>query len=142
MQRAMDHAALSDWIERYETAWRTPGTDGLAGLFSPDATYRTAPYEPPFRGIDAIAELWEAEREGPDERFTLTYEIVAVEGDTGVARVEVRYGEPIDREYRDLWIVRLDAEGRCSVFEEWPFSPRREGSFAPGPATGSRPTPS
>lgn len=138
----MDHAALSDWIERYEMAWRTPGTDGLAALFSPDATYRTAPYEPPFRGIDAIAELWEAERESPDESFTLTYEIVAVEGETGVARVEVRYGEPIDREYRDLWIVRLDAEGRCSVFEEWPFSPRQEGSFAPGPATGSRPTPS
>jgi ketosteroid isomerase-like protein len=138
----MDHRALSDWIARYEAAWRAPGTATLAALFAPDAIYRTAPYEPPFRGIDAIAGLWEAEREGPDERFSLEYEIVAVEGDTGVARVEVRYGEPVDREYRDLWIVRLDEESLCTAFEEWPFAPREGRAFAPGPAGGTPPSPS
>jgi hypothetical protein len=130
----MDRADLANWIAAYERAWRTPGTDGLAELFASDATYSTAPYRQPQRGLTAIAELWEKEREGPDEVFTMTSEIVAVEGDTGVARIEVLYGDPIRREYRDLWIVRLDEEGRAVAFEEWPFwPPERPGTFADGP---------
>ncbi len=50
-------------------------------------------------------------------------EIVAVERDTGVARILVRYGEPVTQEYLDLWVVRFAADGRCSSFEEWPFWP-------------------
>jgi hypothetical protein len=67
--------------------------------------------------------MWEAERLGPDEQFEMSSEVVAVEGDTGVVRIEVRYGEPKEKEYRDLWIVRLDERGRCFHFEEWPFWP-------------------
>jgi hypothetical protein len=124
---------LADWIGRYERAWRTPGTEVLGELFIPDAIYRTAPYDPPYEGLAAIADLWEREREGPDEVFTMESEIVAVEGDTGVARVEVRYGNPVGREYRDLWIVRLGEGGRALAFEEWPFSPpRSRGGAAAG----------
>jgi signal transduction histidine kinase len=35
----------------------------------------------------------------------------------------VGYGEPLRQEYRDLWIVTLDDDGRCTAFEEWPFAP-------------------
>ena len=119
----MDRAQLTDWIAGYERAWRTPGTDSLAELFTEDASYSTAPYESPHRGLDAISEMWEAERLGPDEEFEMTSEVVAVEGDTGVARVEVQYRAPKNKEYRDIWIVRLDETGLCSHFEEWPFWP-------------------
>lgn len=130
----MERADLERWIAAYERAWRTPGTDTLARLFAPDATYKNAPYEPPHRGLDAIAEMWEHNRTRPDEVFTLSHEPVAVEGDTGVAKVEVRYGDPVEIEYRDLWIVRLDQQGRCVEFEEWPFwPPGQKGSWPPGP---------
>ena len=119
----MDRSTLRSWIERYEQAWRTPGTATLAELFTPDATYSLAPYAAPHRGLDAIATMWEAEREGPDEVFTMTSDIVAVDGDTGVVRVEVSYGDPPTQGYRDLWIVTLDRDGRCTAFEEWPFWP-------------------
>ena len=128
----MDRTALRRWIEAYERLWRTAGTDGLAEIFSTDATYSTAPFERPVRGLAAIAELWEAERLGPDEAFELEGEVVAVEGDTGVARLEVRYGSPRDQHYRDLWIVRLDSEGRCTQFEEWPFWPPGSGGVVAG----------
>ncbi len=130
----MDRAQLTDWIAGYERAWRTPGTDSLAELFTEDASYSTAPYESPHRGLDAIREMWEAERLGPDEEFEMTSEVVAVEGDTGVVRIEVRYGEPKDKEYRDLWVVRLDDAGLCSHFEEWPFWPPDQGG---APAAGA-----
>jgi ketosteroid isomerase-like protein len=116
-------AQFTDWLAGYERAWRTSGTDLVAELFAEDATYSTAPYESPHRGLDAIREMWEAERLGPDEEFEMSREVVAVEADTGVARIEVQYGPPKRKEYRDLWVVRLDADGRCSHFEEWPFWP-------------------
>src|SRR4051794_20620009 len=128
----MDRGQLSDWIAAYERAWRSPGTDALAELFTEDAAYSTAPYEKPHRGLTAIAEMWEAERNGPDEEFEMSSEVIAVDGEAGVARVRVLYPAPDDRqgrrnrqrrEYRDLWVVRLDREGRCFHFEEWPFWP-------------------
>jgi uncharacterized protein (TIGR02246 family) len=113
------------WIDRYENAWRTAGTERLRDLFTADATYLPAPFDEPLRGLEAIAAFWEAEREGPDEEFTLDAEMVATDADgaTGVARLEVRYGEPVQRTYRDLWIIVLDEAGLCTAFEEWPFFP-------------------
>jgi len=55
----------------------------------------------------------------------MTHEIVAVDGDSAVVRVEVHYGEPVSQEYRDLWVLRFDDAGRCVWFEEWPFWPKK-----------------
>jgi len=113
------------WIAGYEQAWRTPGTDRLAGLFTSDAAYVHSPYDDPIAGLDGIRSNWEAERDGPDEVFTLSSEILAVEGATAVVRVQVHYGSPVRQEYRDLWVIRLDDDGRCRWFEEWPYWPGR-----------------
>jgi ketosteroid isomerase-like protein len=116
-------ADIDAWVSAYERAWRTAGTDTLADLFSEDARYRMSPYEDPAEGLEAIAGLWERERESPDEGFEMRYEVVAVEGETGVVRVDIDYAR--GTEYRDIWVVRLDPDGRCRDFEEWPFWPER-----------------
>jgi hypothetical protein len=67
--------------------------------------------------------MWDEERDGPDEVFTLSTDIVAVDGTTAVVRAEVRYGHR--QEYRDLWVMRLCDDGRCTWFEEWPYWPER-----------------
>jgi hypothetical protein len=119
----MDREHVMGWIAAYERAWRTPGTEALATIFTAEATYRQGPYREPVIGLPAIARMWEDERAGPDEVFRMTSDVVAIEGDTAVVRVEVRYGNPVGQEYRDLWIVRFAEDGRCSSFEEWPFWP-------------------
>ena len=119
----MDRTTVAGWVERYEEAWRTEGTDALAGLFAEKAKYRTAPFEDPFEGIEAIAAMWERERRSHDEAFEMTFELLAVDGDVGVARVEVQYGEPDPQLYLDLWVIRFGDDGRCTEFEEWPFWP-------------------
>jgi ketosteroid isomerase-like protein len=108
-----------------EAAWRAPGTEGLTGIFTDDASYRQSPYEDPVVGLDAIRRMWDEERDGPDEVFTLATGILAVDGPTAVVRAEVRYGDPPRQEYRDLWVMRLRDDGRCSWFEEWPYWPER-----------------
>jgi ketosteroid isomerase-like protein len=120
-----DRALVSRWLAGYEAAWRSPGTARLADLFTADASYLQSPYELPVTGLDAIARMWDAEREGPDEVFTLATDILAVDGPVAVVRAEVRYGEPLRQEYRDLWVIRLGDDGRCSWFEEWPYWPGR-----------------
>jgi SnoaL-like domain len=130
----MNRAGLRAWVELYERAWRTAGTDLLADLFAAEATYQTAPFEEPFCGLAAIVAMWEGGRHGPHEVFTMHSEVVAVEGEIGVARVEVCYGDPVVQRYRDLWVVRLDAAGRCVAFEEWPFWPKgMPGGWHEGP---------
>ena len=68
---ALDRDQLTAWVGGYEQAWRTPGTDTLAELFTEDASYSQGPYLEPVRGLPAIAAMWEAERDGPDEVFTM-----------------------------------------------------------------------
>jgi hypothetical protein len=64
-------------------------------------------------------------RDGPDEVFEMTHEVVAIDGDTAVVRLQVRCGVPVTQEYRDLWIIRFASDGPCASFEEWPFWPGR-----------------
>jgi hypothetical protein len=76
-------------------------------------------------GLEDIRVMWEGDRDGPDEVFTLSTEIVAVEGLAAVVRALVHYGNPPRREYADLWLLHFDADGRCAWFEEWPYWPGR-----------------
>ncbi len=114
----MERRRVTRWIAAYEKAWRTPGTDTLDSIFTEDARYLQGPFQKPVIGLAAIARMWERERTGPDEAFTLTSELVAVDGDTAVARIEVHYTET-GAHFRDLWIIRFGEDGRCRDFEEW-----------------------
>jgi hypothetical protein len=114
-------AEVRRWVDNYEKAWRSPGTDGLGTLFAKGASYLQSPYSEPIVGLHGIAEMWDAERESPDEVFTIESEIVAIEEDTAVVRVLVRYGYPLTQEYLDLWILRFNKSGLCEWFEEWPY---------------------
>jgi hypothetical protein len=114
---------LAAWVAGYERLWRTAGTDGLRELFTDDATYSPAPWDEPLRGLEAIATFWDSERDGADEAFQLTSEIVALDAGVGVVRVAVDYAS--GSRWRDLWVVTLADDGRCRAFEEWPFAPRQ-----------------
>ena len=131
-EQMTDRMTVSGWLAGYEAAWRAPGTDGLAEIFTDDAVYLHSPYEEPVAGLGAIRRMWDEDREGPDEVFTLATDVLAVDGVTAVVRAEVRYGDPLRQEYRDLWVIRLREDGRCSWFEEWPYWPGRPYSARDG----------
>jgi hypothetical protein len=118
----MDRTEVERWVAHYERLWRTPGTELLAELFVPDASYLPSPWAQPLEGLRTIAEFWEVERRGADEDFTMSSDVVAVDGPTAIVRVSVRYGAS-GRLWRDLWVIQVAPDGRCSRFEEWPFAP-------------------
>jgi ketosteroid isomerase-like protein len=124
----MDRTDVERWVDLYERLWRTPETDRLVELFLPGATYLPSPWARPVDGLDAVARFWEAERDDADEEFTMSSDVLAVDGDTAVVRVSVEYADVGVGRWRDLWVLRFAPDGRCSSFEEWPFAPgQRDG---------------
>ena len=121
----MDRDEVMRWVAGYERAWRGEDLDAIATLFTASARYRPSPYEQPEVGHEAIRAFW-LDDEG--EPFTMTAESVAVEGLDAVVRVEVRYGDPVHQEYRDLWVLRFADDGRVEDFEEWAYWPGRSWS--------------
>jgi hypothetical protein len=119
---AMNRATAEEWIAGYERLWRTPGTEGLGELFTEDASYSPSPWAEAVFGLDALAQFWDTERVSAEEKFDLRAEMVAIEGDTAVVRVEVDYLTTGNR-WRDLWVIAFADDGRCRAFEEWPFAP-------------------
>jgi uncharacterized protein (TIGR02246 family) len=130
----MDRTAVKKWVADYERAWRTPGTEPLAELFTPQACYLPSPWAQPLKGLGAVAAFWESERSGPDEEFTMSSEVVTLDADTAVVRVMVKYGATGSRPWRDLWVLRFAQDGRCSSFEEWPFAPDQPDGHEPSPS--------
>jgi len=116
----VDRDGVLRWVGEYERAWRAGDVDGVTRLFTDDARYRTSPYENPKVGHREIQALWLDDEGRP---FTLAAEPVAVEGRDAVVRLEVRYGEPVQQEYRDLWVLRFAPDGRVEDFEEWAYWP-------------------
>jgi uncharacterized protein (TIGR02246 family) len=125
----VQRADVERWVEAYVEAWRTAGTEALARVFTEDATYSPSPWAAPLVGLAAIGEFWEAERDGPGEGFDLTSDVIAVEAPTAVVRVSVDYAT--SSRWRDLWVLQLEQDGRCCVFEEWPFAPDQADGHSP-----------
>ena len=115
-----DRAAVTDWVARYERAWRSAGADALDELFIETVSYSPSPWAQPVVGIGPLRRFWTAARDGADEGFQMESEIVAIEGDVAVVRVAVDYDD--GQRWRDLWVLALDEQGRCERFEEWPFA--------------------
>ncbi|MEJ7584049.1 MAG: nuclear transport factor 2 family protein [Acidimicrobiales bacterium] len=125
----MSRDEVMGWVDRYERAWREGDLEAVDELFSDDARYRASPYEEDRIGQEAIRAFW---LEDEDETFAVEAAPVAVEGRQAVVRLDVRYGDPVRQEYRDLWVLRFGDDGRVEDFEEWAYWPGKPYSAAGG----------
>jgi ketosteroid isomerase-like protein len=116
----VDRTGVMQWVAGYERAWREGDLAAVTRLFTEEARYRRSPYTQSATGHDAIQAFWQ---EDSGTTFTVTAEPVAVDGQDAVVRLEVRYGDPVVQEYRDLWILRFAPDGRVEDFEEWAYWP-------------------
>ena len=116
----VDRDSVMRWVEDYERAWRAADDSSVPRLFTEDASYRPSPYAEPEVGHAAIQAFW---RDDEGKTFTVVAQPVAVEGRDAVVRLEVRYGDPVTQEYRDLWVLRFASDGRVEDFEEWAYWP-------------------
>lgn len=116
----IDREAVTRWVGNYERAWREDDADAVETLFTENAEYRRSPYEPSETGHEAIKAFW---LEDAGRTFSMDAMVLAVENEVAVVRADVFYRTPVEREYRDLWLLRFAADGRVADFEEWAYWP-------------------
>jgi hypothetical protein len=107
---------LQAWLDAYVAAWRGYDRRTIGELFSEDATYAYHPYDEPLRGRDAIAADWLRDPDEPDS-WEARYRPLLIDGDRAAATGETRYTDGLV--FSNLFLLRFDADGRCSEFVEW-----------------------
>jgi ketosteroid isomerase-like protein len=112
----MENSTVDAWMQGYLRAWESNQPGDIGRLFTDDAVYYTAPHREPWRGRDAIVQGWIDRNDEPGD-WTFRYEILAIADDLAFVRGWTGYRDPPD--YSNLWVIRLDAEGRSSEFTEW-----------------------
>jgi SnoaL-like domain len=107
---------LTRWMEGYLRAWTSNAPDDIRALFTEDARYFPDPWRDPWQGQDAIVERWIA-RDDQAGTWQFTWSPVAVTDDVAVVQGETRYTD--GRNYSNLWLIRLDGDGRAREFTEY-----------------------
>lgn len=112
--------AGENWTRAYIEAWRSNDRERIGALFTDDAHYLTSPDSQPRIGREAIVSGWLEDSDDPDT-WTFEWEILYEVGDFVVVQGHTRY--PAERDYLNLWIIRLAPDGRATEFTEW-YMPR------------------
>lgn len=108
---------IAQWMDGYRTAWESNDPADIGRLFSERGVYRTEPYARPWQGRRSIVENWIRRRDEPgDTEFS--WQVLATDGDLAIVQGDTRYRDP-PRSYSNLWVIRLDPEGRAAEFTEW-----------------------
>lgn len=113
-------SAGAEWVANYVVAWESNDPEQIGALFTDDAAYFTNPDDEPRRGRDAIVAGWLEDR---DEPGTWSFDWKILHEDEGFVVVQGRTEYPAEKDYLNLWIVRLDRDGRATEFTEW-YMPR------------------
>lgn len=117
-------SSAAEWVAGYVAAWKSNDPAQIGALFTDDAVYLTSPDAEPRRGRDAIVAGWLEDR---DEPGSWSFDSEVLHEHDGFAVVQGRTEYPAEKDYLNLWIVRLAADGRASEFTEW-YMPRPHGS--------------
>ncbi|MBT2518425.1 nuclear transport factor 2 family protein [Streptomyces sp. ISL-90] len=113
-------SAGAEWVANYVAAWESNDPEQIGALFTDDAAYLTSPDAEPRRGRDAIVAGWLKDL---DEPGTWSFDWKILHEDEGFVVVQGRTEYPAEKDYLNLWIVRLGPEGRATEFTEW-YMPR------------------
>ncbi|WP_448073014.1 nuclear transport factor 2 family protein [Georgenia yuyongxinii] len=114
----MNDTRLTAWMARYVRAWNSNEPADIEALFTDGAVYLTEPYAKPWHGRDAIVRGWLDSKDEPGQT-TFRWEPLAVHDDICFIQGRTEYHVDPPRAYHNLWVIRLDDEGRCTEFTEW-----------------------
>jgi ketosteroid isomerase-like protein len=105
------------WIDGYIRAWNSNDPADIRALFTQDAAYYTEPYSAPWRGRDEIVRRWLDRKDEPGQA-EFHWHLLAVASEVAFVQGETSYRTE-RHTYSNLWVIRLDSQGRCAEFVEW-----------------------
>ncbi len=117
----MNRKTLEAWLDAYGQAWETRDPQAAADLFTEEATYRETPFDEPLQGREEISGYWSGVPRSQSD-ISFSYEILAITEEEGIAHWNANYTRlPTDAPVKldGVFLVKLDANGRCTEFREW-----------------------
>jgi hypothetical protein len=107
--------AFTTWLTGFGDAWESADAGALTPLFTVGATYLPDPFAAVVRGRRALLAAF-GDRFAALPSWSFSAQVLGV-GDTyGVAHWRV---SSADRALDGVWVVALDARGRCESLREW-----------------------
>jgi hypothetical protein len=106
---------VTAWVNGYVRAWNSNDPADIGGLFTDAAEYYTAPFRQPWRGREQIVQGWLDRKDEPGEA-TFEWRPLALTDDMSIIQGTTTY--PTET-FSNLWVIRLEADGRCRQFTEW-----------------------
>ncbi|MFL5944705.1 MAG: nuclear transport factor 2 family protein [Gaiellaceae bacterium] len=110
---------VAEWAERYARAWEDADDDAVGELFTEDATYRSDPFQEPYRGREAIRGYWR-------DVTARQANVEVVIGRTMAAgdRALVEWWTQMDSDGAPVTLpgallLELDETGRCRALREY-----------------------
>jgi ketosteroid isomerase-like protein len=107
------------WLDGYFAAWISNDAEDVAALFAEDAVYSVGPFADAWKGRDEIVRRWIS---GAQEDVEYAYEILAVNGEIGIARWNVKArseGGAARSEWDGILLTTFSPDGRCRDHREW-----------------------
>jgi ketosteroid isomerase-like protein len=107
------------WLDGYFAAWISNDAEDVAALFAEDAVYSVGPFADAWKGRDEIVRRWIS---GAQEDVEYAYEILAVNGEIGIARWNVKArseGGATRSEWNGILLITFAPDGRCRDHREW-----------------------
>jgi hypothetical protein len=117
----MDRASFASWLSAYGRAWESRDPRAAAELFAEHGSYQVTPFVPPLCGHEAIFEYWVGVSR-TEEDIHFGFDVLAVNTDFGVAHwwaSFVRIPPGLKTKLDGVFVISLDAAGRCSSLREW-----------------------
>jgi uncharacterized protein (TIGR02246 family) len=117
----VDQKTFESWLAAYKHAWEDRDPEAAADLFTADANYHETPFEAPARGREGIRDYWSGATRY-QEGIEFSYEVLATAENMGIAHWHAEFtrltSDPTV-ELDGIFLVALDAGGRCTEFREW-----------------------
>ena len=110
-----------DWLDGYRDAFLRFDPSAAGALFGTDVIYVDSPFADPVRGRPNVERYWARAGEHMAE-VEFGFEVLAVAGDVGIARVRDRLTRTSTGRrsgYDGIFLCRFDADLRCVEFREW-----------------------
>jgi len=110
------------WLDGYVSAWKSYDPSEIGDLFSEDAIYHRNPSSKSARGREAIVAFWlEEQHFDTPGTYDAHYRPLLIDGNLAVTYGRTEFFAPdgsLDTAYHNAWLLRFDAEGRCTEFHE------------------------
>lgn len=116
----MTNQRFNDWFEKLKNIWVTKNPNGVLDLIAEKFLWYETPFDELITTKESLLKEWQTVLE--QENINVTYEILFVENNTGVAHWHatfIRLPSKEKAELEGIYKVDLDDNGKCTEFHQW-----------------------